>query len=43
MILAPDLLYIDQYTLKETKTKWKNLAMACIYYKRVYDVSRKHG
>ena len=32
------LLYIDQNILNKSKTRWKNLAMACIYYKKAYDM-----
>ena len=30
------LLYTDQYILNESKTRWKNLAMAWIDYKKTY-------
>ena len=33
-----DLLYIDQYILKEVKTRWKNVAMSWIDYKKLYDL-----
>ena len=33
-----ELLYIDQHILNESKTGRKNLAMACIDYKTVYDM-----
>ena len=33
-----ELLYIDQHILNESKTRWKNLAMAWIDYKRAYDM-----
>ena len=32
------LLYVDQHILNESKTSRKNLAMACIDYKKVYDM-----
>ena len=32
------LLYIDQHILNESKTRWKNLVMAWIDYKKVYDM-----
>ena len=38
-----ELLYIDQYTLNESKTRRKNLAMAWIDYKKAYDMVRKAG
>ena len=31
-------LYIDQHILNESKTRWKNLAMAWIDYKKAYDM-----
>ena len=33
-----ELLYIDQHILNENKTRWKNLAMAWIDYKKAYDM-----
>ena len=33
-----DLLYIDRTVIKEVKSKNKNLAMAWIDYKNVYDM-----
>ena len=33
-----DLLYIDRAVIKEVKSRKKNLAMAWIYYKKVYDM-----
>ena len=33
-----ELLYIDQHILNESKTRWKNLAMAWIDYKKAYDM-----
>ena len=33
-----DLLYIDQNILKESKTKWKNVAMVWIDFKKIYDM-----
>ena len=33
-----ELLYIDQHILNESKTGWKNLAMAWIDYKKAYDM-----
>ena len=33
-----DLLYIDQYILKEVKNKQKNIAMAWIDYRKAYDM-----
>ena len=33
-----ELLYIDQHTLDERKTRWKNVGMACIDYKKAYDM-----
>ena len=33
---AVELLYIDQRILNESKTRWKNLAMAWIDYKKAY-------
>ena len=33
-----ELLYIDQHILNESKTRWKNLAMASIEYKKAYDM-----
>ena len=33
-----ELLYIDQHILNESKTRWKNLAMASIDYKKAYDM-----
>ena len=33
-----ELLYIDQHTLSESKTRRKNLAMAWIDYKKAYDM-----
>ena len=33
-----ELLYIDQHILNESKTRRKNLAMAWIDYKKVYDI-----
>ena len=33
-----ELLYIDQHILNERKTRWKNLAMARIDYKKSYDM-----
>ena len=32
------LLYIDQHLLNESKTRWKNLTMAWIDYKKAYDM-----
>ena len=36
----PELLYIDQQILNESKTRRKNLAMAWIDYKKAYDMVR---
>ena len=36
-----ELLYIDLHILYESKTRWKNLAMAWIDYKKAYDVFRQ--
>ena len=33
-----ELLCIDQHILNESKTRWKNLAMAWVDYKKVYDM-----
>ena len=33
-----ELFYIDQHILNESKTRWKNLAMAWIDYKKAYDM-----
>ena len=33
-----EILYIDQHILNESKTRHKNLAMACIDYKKAYDM-----
>ena len=33
-----ELLYIDQHILNESKTERKNLAMACIDFKKAYDM-----
>ena len=33
-----ELLYIDQHILNESKTRWKNLTMAWIDYKKTYDM-----
>ena len=33
-----ELLYIDKHILDESKTRWKNLAMAWIDYKKAYDM-----
>ena len=33
-----ELLYIDQHILNKSKTRWKNLAMAWIDYKKAYDM-----
>ena len=33
-----DLLYTDWHILKESKMRWKNLAIAWIDYKNVYDM-----
>ena len=33
-----ELLYIDQYILKQSKMRQKNLAMAWIDYKKAYDM-----
>ena len=33
-----DLLYIDQHVLNESKTRWKNLAIAWIDYKKANDM-----
>ena len=33
-----DLLYIDRAVIKEVKSRNKNLAMACIDYKKAYDM-----
>ena len=33
-----ELLYIDQHIFNESKTRWKNLAMAWIDYKKAYDM-----
>ena len=33
-----ELLYVDQHILNESKTRWKNLAMAWIDYKKAYDM-----
>ena len=33
-----ELLYIDQHILNESNTRWKNLAMAWIDYKKAYDM-----
>ena len=33
-----ELLYIDQHMLNESKTRWKNLAMAWVDYKKAYDI-----
>ena len=33
-----ELLYIDQRILNESKTRWKNLALAWIGYKKAYDM-----
>ena len=33
-----DLLYIDRAGIREVKSKKKNLAMACINYKKAYDM-----
>ena len=33
-----ELLYIDQHILNESKTRWKNLAIACIDNKIAYDM-----
>ena len=33
-----ELLYIDQHILNESKTRWKNLAMTWIDYKKAYDM-----
>ena len=33
-----ELLYIDQHILNESKTRWKNLAMAWIEYNKAYDM-----
>ena len=33
-----ELLYIDQHILSESKTRRKSLAMACIDYKKTYDM-----
>ena len=33
-----ELLYIDQHILSESKTRWKNLTMAWIDYKKTYDI-----
>ena len=35
---TPELLYIDQYIVKESKTRQKNLAMAWIDYKKAFDM-----
>ena len=35
---TPELLYIDQHILNESKTRRKNLAMAWINYKKAYDM-----
>ena len=35
---TPELLYIDQHILNESKTRRKNLAMAWIDYKKAYDM-----
>ena len=36
--VTAELLFIDQNILNESKNRWKNLAMAWIDYKRVYDM-----
>ena len=33
-----ELLYIDQHILNKSKTRWKNLAMPWIDYKKAYDM-----
>ena len=33
-----ELLYIDQHILKESKARWKNLAMAWIDYRKAHDM-----
>ena len=33
-----ELLYIDQHILNESKSRWKNLTMAWIDYKKAYDM-----
>ena len=33
-----ELLYLDQQIRNECKTRWKNLAMACIDFKKAYDM-----
>ena len=33
-----ELLYIDEHILNESKTRWKNLAMSWIDYKKAYDM-----
>ena len=33
-----ELLHIDQHMLNKSKTRRKNLAMACIDYKKAYDI-----
>ena len=33
-----NLLYINQYLFKESKTKQKNVSMAWIDYKKIYDI-----
>ena len=38
-----ELLYIDQHILKESKMRWKNLAMVWINYKKVYDIVAQSG
>ena len=35
---AAELLYVDQYILNESKTRWKKLAMALVDYKKAYDM-----
>ena len=37
-ISTGELLYIDQYILNDSKTRRKNLAMACIDFKKAYDM-----
>ena len=38
---SAELLFIDQHILNVSKTRRKNLAMACIDYKKAYDMVKK--